>query len=117
MNDTDPRQAAWQLAADGVAAGLPIPEHTTIGDSAHNPGQVTLHLRDNDAEAVERWAAWLDLPAPEMTLSPIASKLHTSGWFRPYEARTTRHPSTGHHVVVKTYVSVPAPADVEAVAR
>jgi hypothetical protein len=104
----DPRRAAFHLVTAGVAAGLPIPQHTAVGDTASSHGDLTLYLSDNDQAAVERWASWLGLPAPEMTLSPIKSSLHETGWFQPYAAPTRIHPATGHGVTVKTYVTVPA---------
>ena len=113
--DPDPRRAASDLTAAGIANGLPIPRDIEIGDTRLTVGRLSLHLGSDNQAAVEQWASWLDLPVPEMTLHPMRTdaRPHSTGWFQPYRADALRHPATGHAVTVVTYVTVPAPTAAE----
>ncbi|MFY1703949.1 hypothetical protein ACN28G_19805 [Micromonospora sp. WMMA1923] len=113
MNTPDPRRLAFDLVADGIDGGLPVPQRIEIGDADCNRGDLTVHLGDDARDAADRWAACLGLPAPTM---PDHGPIPGQGrWFQPYGARADRYPLTGRAVAVRTYVTVPAPA--EAVAR
>ncbi|MEH1017865.1 hypothetical protein V6U90_32985 [Micromonospora sp. CPCC 206060] len=119
---TATREQVFALVAAGIGAGMPVPVGINIGDGLSH-GRLEMFVRDDDPAAVELWASWLNLPAPAMVLCPMESGAHShrsTGWFQPYEAIAHLHPDTGHQVAVKSYITVPAPADaeqVEAVAR
>lgn len=107
----DPRRAAFDLPAAGVAAGLPVPRSIDVANGSLSGGDLTLYLADNDRTAVEQWASWLGLPAPEMTLHPMKTgqSSHPTGFFQPYESKTYNHPALGRAVMAKSYLTVPAP--------
>lgn len=114
MNTPDQRRIAFNLAAKGIAAGLPVPHRVEVGGVPCNHGDLTLHFGDDDQAAAEQWAAWLNMPGPVMSgYGPIES---ANRWFKPYRTSTRDHEVTRQRVTVQTYVTVPAPADVEAVA-
>ncbi|MEH1017854.1 hypothetical protein V6U90_32930 [Micromonospora sp. CPCC 206060] len=116
---TATRDQVFALVAAGIAAGMPVPMGINIGEGISH-GRLELFVRDDDPTAVELWATWLNLPAPAMVLCPMESGAHShrsTGWFQPYEAMALQYPDTGHQVAVKSYITVPAPAEqVEAVA-
>lgn len=59
----NPRQIAWQLVIDGVAAGLPIPAAVAI------PGHYNIfevRVPQNDRDGADAWAAYLGLDDPQM---------------------------------------------------
>ncbi|MEV4767756.1 hypothetical protein [Micromonospora humida] len=84
---TDPRRIAYELVLAGVAAGLPIPDSINIPS---NNTVVTLWAADGDRDAVERWAAYLNLPTPADG-RPIGVK--PDRVFRSYESETSEHPA------------------------
>ncbi|WP_435120757.1 hypothetical protein [Micromonospora tulbaghiae] len=109
-SNTDPRRAAFALAAEGVDAGLPVPSFVQVGrDDDVSRATLLIQLGDDDQAGVERWAAWLSMPRPELGLSPLYSG---DRWWQPFEAYG-QHPDTGRTVWVKSHVTVPAPSDVK----
>ncbi|MFY1582886.1 hypothetical protein ACN267_32200 [Micromonospora sp. WMMD734] len=111
----DPRRVAFDLAAAGVATGLPVPARVEVGDVTCNHGDLTLHFGDDRQADADRWAAWLNMPRPVLAGHGPIESAHR--WFKPYRTTTRDHEVTRQRVTVQTYVTVPAPADVEAVAR
>ncbi|SCL20445.1 hypothetical protein [Micromonospora inyonensis] len=114
MNDTttDPRRKAFDLAAAGIAAGLPVPLYVRV--AAHDgplPAGLTLQCGDDDTDTVDRWAAWLGLPRPALVDRPLDGS--GGRWFQPYQSAGWNHPVTGGHTRVVSYCDVPAPADAE----
>ena len=110
----DPRRAAFDLTVAGVAAGLPVPERTDVGNGRFNHGALSLFVADNDRAAVDRWASWLGLPTPKLTMTPMETRQaddFPTGYFQPYESQTRNHPATGLSVKVESYVTAPAPAE------
>lgn len=106
----DSHRAAFGLAAAGAIAGLPIPFYVQISrDSDLSRATLMIQFHDDDREGVDRWAAWLGLPRPAMTLSPMHA---ADRWFQPYESSAT-HPTTGRQVWVKAHVTVPAPVSLD----
>ncbi|WKU07974.1 hypothetical protein [Micromonospora sp. HUAS LYJ1] len=84
---TDPRRIAYELVLAGVATGLPIPDSISIPSD----NQVfDLRMADSDRDAVERWAAYLGLPAPADG-DPIVVKPGRA--FRSYATETWLHPA------------------------
>lgn len=112
MNDTttDPRRVAFDLAAAGIAAGLPVPLYVRV--APHDgplPAGLVIQCGDGDTDTVDRWAAWLGLPRPALVGRPLDGS--GGGWFQPYES--AGWPTTGRHVRVTAHCDVPAPADIE----
>ncbi|SCL17807.1 hypothetical protein GA0070616_1363 [Micromonospora nigra] len=56
----DPRAYGLALVTEGVATGLPVPTNILIGSTTSMSMQFSRH----DTAAVDRWATYLELPAP-----------------------------------------------------
>lgn len=109
-SNIDPRRAAFALAAEGIDAGLPVPFFVQVGrDDDVSRATTLIQLADDDRAGVERWATWLSMPRPALSLQPMRSE---SRWWQPFEV-VGQHPDTGRTVWVKSHVTVPAPADVK----
>ncbi|MEU8312924.1 hypothetical protein [Micromonospora sp. NPDC049033] len=110
----DPRRAAYALVAAGISLDLPVPHYVQIGrDDDVSRATLLIQLDDDDRAGVDRWAAFLNLPHPALSLHPIHSG---DRWWQPYEA-SAKHSDTGRTVWVKSHVTVSAPADEKAATR
>ncbi|MFI5833244.1 hypothetical protein ACIA5A_06155 [Micromonospora sp. NPDC051300] len=104
------REDAFDMYVGGVALGLPIPEQVDM----YSFRALYLKFDYGDTVAVDRWAAYLDLPA-----AGRSSRAHTLDGDTPlagYSSRISRHQNlSGWSVSVSC--SVPATAEEIAAAR
>jgi hypothetical protein len=101
--EPDPRRTFYDLVVAGIAAGLPIP--STISIPADNV-IASVWLGDDNPAAVDRWAAYLGLPAA------VEGNVITgdSRSWRNYKAETWKYPAMpGWCVCAESYVTVPVP--------
>ncbi|MFF0822152.1 hypothetical protein ACFYUR_17430 [Micromonospora haikouensis] len=97
------RQKVFDLVAAGIAAGLPVPYRVQIPDDHRIVG---LFVGNDNPASVDRWAAWLGLPAPESD-GPVESGRRR---FAVYRSQTRTHPDLpGWLLQVESYITVAAP--------
>ncbi|SCL66976.1 hypothetical protein [Micromonospora peucetia] len=100
----DPRRRVFDVIAAGTAADLPVPYRVQIPDDHRI---VSVFLGNDNPDAVDRWATWLDLPRPQMSGHLIESARR---WFTTYQSETFEHPDLpGWQLQVVSYITVPAP--------
>ncbi|MGC4891105.1 hypothetical protein [Micromonospora sp. DT227] len=98
------REAAWSLIIGCTVMGLPLPEQIDL----YSFHALYLKFDTGDTGAVDRWAAYLGLPAAAR--SERAHSVDSATPLTGYSTRMTRHPSLpGWSVSVSC--SVPATAD------
>lgn len=82
--ETDPRLAAYNLIAAGIASGLPLPQQICL----HTFGIIEVQVGEGDQAAADAWCAYLKMPKPSL------GEVHkgTARDFRVYKSRVISHP-------------------------